>query len=92
MRTIVLGLGLTLAAYLVQTAIVAWLAGPWWALAYLLSLPPSSVVRLRWTDRARRAARRARTYALFRREPALRERFAAELAWVRSEALALEGE
>lgn len=92
MRTIVLGLGLTLAAYALQTALVAWLAGPWWALAYLLSLPPSSVVRLRWTDRARRALRRARTYALFRREPALRARFAAELAWLRAESLAIEAE
>jgi 1-acyl-sn-glycerol-3-phosphate acyltransferase len=92
MRTIVLGLGLTLVAYAVQTAVVAWLAGPWWALAYLASLPPSSVVRLRWIDRARRALRRARTYARFRRDPALRERFRAELAWLREESLALEAD
>jgi hypothetical protein len=90
MRTIVAGLGLVLAFYALQTAVVWWLAGAWWALAYLASLPAAGVVQLRFGDRARRALRRARTYRLFRRDPALRERFAAELAWLREEAVEIE--
>jgi 1-acyl-sn-glycerol-3-phosphate acyltransferase len=90
MRTIVLGLLLVLLLYLLQTGVVWWLAGPWWALLYLATLPPAGVVHLRFTDRVRRALRRARTYRLFRRDPALRARFAAELAWVREEAVEIE--
>jgi hypothetical protein len=48
------------------------------------------VVHLRVADRLRRARRRARTYRLFRRDPALRAQFAEELAWVRREAVEIE--
>lgn len=90
MRTIVAGLALTLLAYLLQGAAVWWLAGGWWALLYLATLPPAGVVRLRFEDRLRRARRRAHAYRLFRHDPALRQRFADELAWVRREAVELE--
>ncbi|HEU4631792.1 MAG TPA: 1-acyl-sn-glycerol-3-phosphate acyltransferase [Gemmatimonadaceae bacterium] len=90
MRTIVAGVALTLLAYLLQGAVVWWLAGPWWALLYLATLPPAGVVRLRVQDRLRRAARRAHAYRLFRRQPTLRQRFADELAWVRREAVEIE--
>ena len=90
MRTIVAGLVLILAFYLVQTGIVWWLVGPWWALLYLITLPVAGVVHLRVADRLRRALRRARTYRLFRRDPSLRARFAEELAWLRGEAGEIE--
>ena len=57
MRTIVAGSALVLLAYIVQTALVHALAGPWWALAYLISLPPSASWDFRFRDRARRARR-----------------------------------
>jgi glycerol-3-phosphate O-acyltransferase/dihydroxyacetone phosphate acyltransferase len=90
MQTIVGGLALVLLFYGVQGLVVGWLVGPWWAAAYLLTLPPAAVVELRLRDRLRRALRRARTYRLFRRDPALRARFAEELGWVRGEAVELE--
>ncbi|HEY0969636.1 MAG TPA: lysophospholipid acyltransferase family protein [Gemmatimonadales bacterium] len=90
MHTIVGGLALVLLFYALQGAVVAWLAGPWWAAAYLATLPPAGVVELRTRDRLRRALRRARTYRLFRRDPALRQHFAAELAWLREEAMTVE--
>ena len=92
MRTIVAGLGLVLLFYLLQTGVAWWLAGPWWALLYLATLPLAGVVHLRFLDRTRRALRRARTYRLFRRDPALRRQFAEELAWVREEAGEIEQE
>lgn len=90
MRTIVAGVALTLLAYLLQGAVVWWLAGGWWALLYLATLPPAGVVQLRFQDRLRRARRRAHAYRLFRRHPSLRQRFADELAWVRREAVEIE--
>ena len=90
MRTIVAGVALTLLAYLLQGAAVWWLAGPWWALLYLATLPPAGVVRLRFQDRFHRARRRAHAYRLFRHDPALRQQFADELAWVRREAVEIE--
>ncbi|MHB1223515.1 MAG: 1-acyl-sn-glycerol-3-phosphate acyltransferase [Gemmatimonadaceae bacterium] len=90
MNAIAGGLALVLLFYALQGALVGWLAGPWWAVIYLLTLPPSAVVELRTRDRLRRAIRRARTYGLFRRDPALRRQFAQELAWVRTEAVEVE--
>jgi hypothetical protein len=90
MYTLVLGLGLVLVAYAVQTAIVSRFAGAWWAIAYLLSLPLAATWDIRFRDRLRRAAKRMRTYFQYRRDPSLRPRLAAELAWLRDEALAIE--
>lgn len=91
MRTIVAGLALVLLFYALQATLAGWLAGVWWALAYLLTLPLAAVVEVRTRDRLRRARQRARTYTRFRRDPALRRHFATELAWLREEAVALEG-
>ena len=92
MHTIVAGLMLVPLFYAVQTAFVWRLAGGWWALAYLLSLPPAARWALRYADRLAHARRRMRAYLLFRREPALRRELAGEVAWVRSEAQSLARE
>ena len=90
MKTLVSGLVLVLGAYTVQTALVAWLAGPWWALAFLLTLVPSASSDLRYGDRTRRARTRMRAYFTFRRDPALQRTLLAEADALRRDAGALE--
>lgn len=90
MYTLVVGLGLVVSAYVLQTSIMWWLAGPVWALLYLVSLPMAATWDIRFRDRMRSAARRMRTYFQLRRDPALQSRLEGELAWLRAEALALE--
>lgn len=90
MNTLVAGLVLVLGAYAVQTAVVGWLAGPWWALAFLLTLVPSASNDLRYGDRTRRARARMRAYFTFRREPELQRALLAEADLLRREAGALE--
>jgi hypothetical protein len=90
MYTLVVGLGLVLSAYAVQTAIVWRLTNGWWAAAYLVSLPLAATWDIRFRDRLRRAGRRMRTYFRYRRDPALRARLEHELAAIRDEALAIE--
>jgi hypothetical protein len=86
MHTITWGLLLVLVAYTVQTSVVGWLLGGWWALGYLLSLPPSASWDLRYRDRLARALGRMRAYLAFRRDPALQRRLATDLAYLRAEA------
>jgi 1-acyl-sn-glycerol-3-phosphate acyltransferase len=90
MHTVLAGAALVLLAYAAQTTLVAVLAGPWWALAYLASLPFAASIDLRLRDRLRHARDRIRTYFIFRREPRLQERLRAELQWLRDEARALD--
>lgn len=90
MNTLVAGLVLVLAAYVVQTAGVAWLVGPWWALAFLLSLVPSASSDLRYGDRTRRARARMRAYFTFRRHPDLQRSLLAEADALRRDAGELE--
>lgn len=90
MRSVVLGLVLVLGFYALQTALVARVAGGWWALAYALTLIPSAGHDLRYGDRTRRARARARAYLRFRHDPALHAELQAECAWLRQEAGALE--
>jgi len=90
MNTLLAGLVLVLGAYAVQTAVVGWLAGPWWALAFLLTLVPSASNDLRYGDRTRRARARMRAYFTFRREPELQRALLAEADLLRREAGALE--
>jgi glycerol-3-phosphate O-acyltransferase/dihydroxyacetone phosphate acyltransferase len=89
MRTIVAGLVLVLAFYVVQISavvvVVDWLVG----LLYAASLPVSASWDLRYADRRRRAVARIRTYLRLRRDPALREQLVRDVAWLRDEALAL---
>ncbi len=90
MRSVVLGLVLVLAFYALQTGLVAWLAGGWWAAAYALTLVPSANHDLRYGDRTKRARARMRAYFRFRRDPALRATLEREAEWLRTEAEALE--
>ena len=90
MRTIVAGLLLVLLFYAVQTALVGVLAGPWWAVLYLASLPASASWDLRYGDRVRRARRRVRAWLLFRRDPVLQQRLRDETSWLRDEARVIE--
>ena len=90
MNTLVAGLVLVLGSYAMQTAIVWWLAGPWWALAFLLTLVPSASSDLRYGDRTRRARARMRAYFTFRRAPELQRTLLAEADALRREAGELE--
>jgi glycerol-3-phosphate O-acyltransferase/dihydroxyacetone phosphate acyltransferase len=90
MRTIVAGAALVLAFYLAQGALVAHLAGLLVAAAYLVSLPVAADVSFWLRARLARARRRARAYLLFRRRPALQERWRTELDRLRVEASAVE--
>ena len=86
MHTIVWGLIFVLFAYLIQTVVVGWLFGGWWATLYLLSLPLAATWDLHYRDRLARASARMRTWLRFRRDPALQRRLAAELEVLRAEA------
>jgi 1-acyl-sn-glycerol-3-phosphate acyltransferase len=90
MYTLVLGLALVLLAYAIQTTVVWQLAGPRWALVYLVSLPLAATWDIQFRDRMRRATQRTRTYFQFWQEPGLQARLLTELEWLREEALALE--
>lgn len=90
MNTLIAGLVLVLAAYAVQTALVAWWLGGWWAAAFLLSLVPSASSDLRYGDRTRRARARMRAYFTFRRHPTVQQQLLAAADAIRQDAGALE--
>ena len=89
MRTILAGTALVSMVYMIQGALVALIAGPWWAIAYVLSLPIAADINLRFRDRLERARRRARTYLLFRAHPKLQRELEARAQVLRDEAMAL---
>jgi 1,4-dihydroxy-2-naphthoate octaprenyltransferase len=91
MRTIVAGAALVIGVYAMQAAVVAFIFGPWWGLAYVLSLPLAADVNLRLGDRARRARGRARTYLMLRRHSALREELQRDALQLRGRLLAIAG-
>ena len=90
MRTMVIGLILVFAAYAIEIAVVAWLAGAWWALAFAATLVPSASNDFRYSDRTKRLRARARTFFRFRKDPELRRDLMAEADWIRNEAGAIE--
>jgi len=92
MRTLVAGASLLLVAYLLQTTVVGVLWGPWAALGYLVSLPVTADINFYLSDRVQRAARRARAFVLFRRDPGLQKRLAEELAALRDDITTLDRE
>lgn len=71
MRTIIAGLGLVLGSYGLLTALVAWLVNPWVALAWLVTLPLSADIDLRYAGRVRAARRRMGAYLRLRGNPEL---------------------
>lgn len=89
MNTIVAGLVLVLAFYVVQIAVVGWLLGWIVAVLYAASLPLSATWDFRYADRLRRALSRVRTYVQLRRDPGLHTRLRSELGWLRSEVVGL---
>jgi hypothetical protein len=91
MHTIVAGLALVLLFYALQGALVWTLAGPWWAAAYIASLPVSASWDFRLRDHAARARARVRAYLRLRRDAALCARLRAEVEWLRREAGEIEG-
>ncbi len=90
MRTIVAGAALLLLSYAIQGVIVAQLFGATAAAVYVLSLPLAAEINYRMRERWRRAVRRARTFLLFRREPAVRDALRERATALRREALALD--
>jgi hypothetical protein len=92
MYTLVLALALLLVAYAVQSVAVWRVAGPWWAMLYLVTLPIAGLWDQRHRDRLRRAVERARVYLRFRRHPDLQRRLVRQLAALRDEARALDAE
>lgn len=90
MNTIVIGLGLVLASYGVQTALVWWLVSAKWAIVFLATLIPSASSDLRYGDRVERRTQRMRTFLRFRGQPALRQELLAEADWLRQRAGAIE--
>jgi 1-acyl-sn-glycerol-3-phosphate acyltransferase len=89
MRAIVAGAAFVLMMYMLQGAAVTLVAGPWWGLAYVLSLPITADINLRMRDRLHRALRRARTYLLFRARPRLQDSLTDEARVLRAEVVAL---
>ena len=90
MRTVVAGLGLVLASYIVQTGIVWYFTRGWVAAAYLATLPFSADVDLRYTDRVRDAIRRTGTWRRLRRNPDVAARLSAERAALAGDIRALD--
>jgi 1-acyl-sn-glycerol-3-phosphate acyltransferase len=89
MRAIVAGAAFVLMMYMLQGAAVTLIAGPWWGLAYVVSLPITADVNLRTRDRLHRALRRARTWLLFRARPGLHDSLKDEARALRAEAISL---
>ncbi|HEX8904778.1 MAG TPA: 1-acyl-sn-glycerol-3-phosphate acyltransferase [Longimicrobiaceae bacterium] len=77
-NSVFLGIPIFLVFWAMQTALVAILASPPWAMLYALSLPYTGAVALLYRDRAGSAWRRARTFLLFARRPAHRRRLVDE--------------
>ncbi|HEY9227322.1 MAG TPA: lysophospholipid acyltransferase family protein [Gemmatimonadaceae bacterium] len=85
MRTLVAGASLVLLTYLLQTVAVGAVWGPVTTAIYLASLPIAADINFYLSDRLERAARRARAFVLFKRDPGLQRRLSEELAALRAE-------
>jgi hypothetical protein len=89
MRTIVAGAAFVLMMYMLQGAAVSLIAGPWWGLAYVASLPLAADINLRMRDRLRRALRRSRAYLYFRARPQVQKDLLARAERLRAAAVSL---
>jgi 1-acyl-sn-glycerol-3-phosphate acyltransferase len=89
MRAIVAGAAFVLMMYMLQGAAVSLVFGPWWGLAYVISLPIAADINLRMRDRLYRALRRARSFLRFRSAPALQDDLVAQATSLRAEAVAV---
>ncbi|HEX8244091.1 MAG TPA: 1-acyl-sn-glycerol-3-phosphate acyltransferase [Longimicrobium sp.] len=77
-NSVFLGIPVFLLFWALQTAVVAMITSPVWAVLYALSLPYTGAVALLYRDRAGGAWRRARTFLLFARRPSHRRRLVDE--------------
>ena len=89
MRTIVAGAAFVLMMYMLQGAAVTLFAGPWWGLAYVVSLPIAADINLRMRDRLHRSLRRARVYLSFRATPQVQNELVVRAELLRGEAESL---
>ncbi|MCC7052530.1 MAG: 1-acyl-sn-glycerol-3-phosphate acyltransferase [Gemmatimonadaceae bacterium] len=89
MNTVVLGVLLVPSFYVLQTALVWWLTGGGWALAYAGLLIPSASWDIRYSERLRDLRMRARAWRAFRDDPGLQARLRTELFALRDEAAAI---
>lgn len=90
MRTIVIGLGFVLVTYAIATLAIGATAGWKWAVLYLIALPFAASLDFQFSERLRRAVRRARGYLRFRSTPGLQDELIEEAAWLRREAESLD--
>jgi hypothetical protein len=90
MRTVLAGTALVAGAYLAQTLVVGLIWGPLIAALYLVSLPLAADIHFYLSERLDRAARRARAFLRFRRDPSLQRRLASELAQLRGDVVAFD--
>ena len=90
MRTIVIGLGFVLVTYAIATLAIGATAGWKWAVLYLIALPFAASLDFQFSERLRRALRRARGYLRFRSTPGLQDELIEEAAWLRREAESLD--
>lgn len=90
MHTLVAGLVLVIAFYLLVALFIGHHHGAWWALAYLISLPPAASLDFWLSDRLRRARRRAGAYVTLRGDRALRGVLLREASDLRAEARRLD--
>ncbi len=90
MNTIVLGIVLIPAFYVLQTvAVWKWAGSGWWALLYAASLIPSASWDLQYTERLRQLKRRALAWRHFREDPGLQLKLRTELFSLRDEAASI---
>lgn len=90
MHTLVSGLVFVLAFYALIAIAIARAVGGWWALAYLLLLPPAATLDFWISGRLHRAAVRARAYIILRRDASLRDTLLQEARELRAEARRLD--
>ncbi len=90
MHTLVSGLVFVLAFYASIALLIGRLAGPWWAVAYLVSLPPAASLDVWMTRRLRRARLRARAYLTLRHDRSLRDALLQDARALRAEARRLD--
>lgn len=90
MRTLVAGLVTVFVSYAAVAAAMVWGVGPWWAVAYVLTLPPAAFVDFWLAARLRRAAERARAYLTLRADPERRAELRREAGALRDTARRLD--
>ena len=90
MHTLVAGLVLVVAFYLLVALFIGHHHGVWWACTYLVSLPPSASLDFWLSDRLRRARRRASAYMTLRGNRELRATLRRDASDLRAEARRLD--